>query len=318
MALRPFRHGKIVSMAGLVLLAGCVTTPPPADISETHPPSNLPAEEQTLPPSAATIAARSYYARVEAYYLGQGQLRLDDGREDAPFTAEELAENFIRVAFYDEFTEKNGKLEAEPVESILHKWDGPVRLAVEFGPSVPPEARSSVKADITNYVGRLSRLSGLPMRVTGFRPNHTVLILNTDEREAAAPRLRELAPGISDAAISSVTEMKPDIYCTVFSFTRGASPTYYQALTVIRGELPRRLRLACIHEELAQSLGLVADYPRARPSIFNDNEEFALLTGQDELMVRMLYDARLTAGMTLDAARPIVYQIARELVGGDS
>lgn len=305
-------------MAGLVMLAGCVAAPPPPDVSASQPPGNLPAEERALPPSAASIAARAYYARVEAYYVGQEQLRLDDGRSDAPFTAEELAENFIHIAFYDEFTEKNGKLEAEPVETILHKWDGPVRLAVEFDPTVPPEARSPIKADITSYVSRLSRLSGLPMRVTAFRPNHTVLILNTDEREASAPRLRGLAPGISDAAIRSVTQMKPDIYCTVFSFTRGASPTYYQALTVIRGELPRRLRLACIHEELAQSLGLVADYPRARPSIFNDNEEFALLTGQDELMVRMLYDRRLTAGMTLSEARPIVYQIARELVGGES
>ena len=67
-------------------------------------------------------------------------------------------------------------------------------------------------------------------------------------------------------------------------------------------------------EELAQSLGLVNDWPRARPSIFNDNEEFALLTRQDELMLKMLYDARLRPGMSEAEARPIVEQIAAELM----
>ncbi|MFO1174145.1 MAG: DUF2927 domain-containing protein [Paracoccaceae bacterium] len=75
------------------------------------------------------------------------------------------------------------------------------------------------------------------------------------------------------------------------------------------------MRRSCFHEELAQALGLVNDSPAARPSIFNDNQEFAYLTRQDELMLRLLYDRRLRPGMTLDEARPIVGQIAAELMG---
>jgi hypothetical protein len=63
---------------------------------------------------------------------------------------------------------------------------------------------------------------------------------------------------------------------------------------------------------------LANDSPRARPSIFTDDEEFALLTDQDELMLRILYNPALRPGMTLDEARPIVETLARRLTGGES
>ena len=50
--------------------------------------------------------------------------------------------------------------------------------------------------------------------------------------------------------------------------------------------------------------------PAARPSIFNDDEEFALLTTQDELMLKMLYDPRLQPGMDAAQAAPIAPIIA--------
>jgi hypothetical protein len=83
---------------------------------------------------------------------------------------------------------------------------------------------------------------------------------------------------------------------------------------LIRGEHPDLMRLACIHEELAQGLGLANDSPRARPSIFNDDEEFGLLTSHDELLLKMLYDGRLETGMAAAEAAPIARVIARELM----
>ncbi|PKP75265.1 MAG: hypothetical protein CVT84_03925 [Alphaproteobacteria bacterium HGW-Alphaproteobacteria-6] len=310
-------------VACLAVLSGCAT--------DLRPPGSAPAVagaqvgvQDVAPPepaivaaSAQTVAARDYYARIEANYRAQGRLRSDDGGADAPFDAAALAENFARIAFFDEFAEKGGRLVASGAENRLHRWVEPVRLAVEFGASIPAGQRSADRALIAQYTTRLSRLTGLAMRMTGWRVNHTVLVLNGDERRAAGPRLAALAPGISAAAIRSVTDMAPDIYCTVFAFTAGSSAEYRRAVTVIRGELPEAMRLACIHEELAQSLGLVADHPRARPSIFNDNEEFALLTRQDEMMLTMLYDPRLWPGMTLAEARPIIATMAAELIGGD-
>lgn len=300
-------------------LAACDTTtgfgpgPVPQGPRDVPPPEPVIAE-----PSAATRAARDYYAKVEANYLSQDLLRADGGGPDTPLDARDLAENFIRIAFFDEFAERDGQLVPEAAENRLHRWVEPIRLEVEFGASVPADQRARDRAEIAAYVARLSRLTGLPMRMSGWRPNHSVLILNSDERQTAAARIAALAPATGAAAIRSVTAMAPETYCTVFAFTPGRTATYTRAITVIRGELPERLRLSCIHEELAQSLGLVADHPRARPSIFNDNEEFALLTRQDEMMLKMLYDPRLRPGMTLAEARPVVEAMAAELMGGAS
>ena len=143
-------------------------------------------------------------------------------------------------------------------------------------------------------------------------------MLNEDERRAFGPQLRRIVPGIGEDVVRTITDMPRSTYCLVFAFSEGNASTYSHAVAVIRGEHPDLLRLSCYHEELAQGLGLANDSPTARPSIFNDDEEFALLTTQDELMLQMLYDPRLHPGMKPEAARPIVEAIARELMGGQS
>jgi hypothetical protein len=62
------------------------------------------------------------------------------------------------------------------------------------------------------------------------------------------------------------------------------------------------------------TIGLANDSPAARPSIFNDSEEFALLAPHDELLLRILYDRRLRTGRTIEEAKPIVQTIATELM----
>jgi len=88
-------------------------------------------------------------------------------------------------------------------------------------------------------------------------------------------------------------------------------------VAIIRAEHPDLLRASCIQEEVAQGLGLSNDYPLARPSIFNDDEEFGLLTTHDEKLLEMLYDERLRPGMSEGEARPIVERIASDLMGGN-
>ena len=73
------------------------------------------------------------------------------------------------------------------------------------------------------------------------------------------------------------------------------------------------MQRACIEEELAQGLGLANDSPYARPSIFNDDDEFATLTSMDAVMLQILYNPRLLPGMTLDQARPFLYEISELL-----
>jgi hypothetical protein len=92
--------------------------------------------------------------------------------------------------------------------------------------------------------------------------------------------------------------MPRSTYCLVVAWDPDDDGGYEKAVAVIRSEHPDLLRLSCIHEEMAQGMGLSNDSPDARPSIFNDDEEFALLTPHDEMLLRILYDPRLRPGMT--------------------
>jgi hypothetical protein len=132
------------------------------------------------------------------------------------------------------------------------------------------------------------------------------------------PELRRIIPRIGDNAVETVEDLPRSSYCLVFAWDPQNDGAYTKAVAVIRAEHPDLFRLSCIHEEIAQGLGLSNDSPLARPSIFNDDEEFGLLTSHDEMLLRMLYDDRLVPGMSSDEARPLIAEMADEIMGGSS
>ncbi|WP_347266301.1 DUF2927 domain-containing protein, partial [Paracoccus sp. (in: a-proteobacteria)] len=263
--------------------------------------------------SPASRNMRDYLAGVEQTLIARGHLRTDNGG-DIALTPERLAEDFIAIALRDEYLREGGKLISRTTPAPLRRWQQPVRIQIEFGDSVAPAERARDRAEVAAFAARLQRASGHPVSLTGSGGNVTLLVLNEDERRTIGPRLAALVPGIPPADIAALRELAPQNYCTVFAYSDNRTPGYARAVVLIRAELPPRLRRSCLHEELAQGMGLANDSPRARPSIFNDDEEFAYLTRHDELLLRMLYDPRLRPGMTEAEARPIVEQIARELL----
>ena len=304
-----------VACSAMLLLGGCLSgtaalRPPPEPPPATDPGATEPDE--------ATLTGQAYYRKIEDFYLSTDRLRTDRGGRDAPFGARDLARNVLAIAFHEEFSRQGGALVARQREVRLQRWAGPVRIGLDFGPSVPAAQQARDRAEVAGLAGRLGALTGLPVSLTKTDPNFRVLIVNPVEREASAPSVRAFLPQVSSAAVQSVVAMRPDVYCTVISNMPGKTQTYDRALAVIRGELPDLMRRACLHEEIAQGFGLINDSPQARPSVFNDNEEYALLTRQDELMLKILYDKRLRPGMTLAEARPIVETIAAELMPGES
>jgi Protein of unknown function (DUF2927) len=227
-----------------------------------------------------------------------------------------LARNFVRIALYDEYVPGAEIRAGDPVISRLRRWEGPVRMDVRFGETVPAAQQARDRATIGAYAARLSRVTGLPITLGQAGANYTVFVVNEEERLDLADQLRAAAPGIGDQTVRTIVNMPRSVLCLVVAFSEGGSPVYTRAIAVIRGEHPDLLRSACVHEELAQGLGLANDHPQARPSIFNDDEEFGLLTRHDELLLKILYDDRLRPGMGPAEAAPIVSVIAAELLGG--
>lgn len=309
-------------LAGFALLAGCdMPAPPGAGGPATAPrPVDAGQAPGKTAPSGESLALAAYYGKLQADLLSQGLLRTDGGGRDAPFGARDLARNFEQITFFDEY-ERGAGLRASSGRPVpLRRWTQPVRVNVEFGPSVPEDRQRADRGAVSAFAARLSDASGHPVVMDAARANMHVLIYSEDDRAFLPQRARELAPGISQGALSVFRNLPRQIHCFVMAFS-GNGPqmhTYTRAIIVIRAEHPDLLRDSCVHEEMAQGMGLANDSPRARPSIFNDDDEFAHLTRHDALLLKMLYDPRLSPGITLDQARPIIAQMAEELMGGPS
>ncbi|MFY0596233.1 MAG: DUF2927 domain-containing protein [Cognatishimia sp.] len=296
-------------MATAGALSACTVASNDVPIKPTPVALPLPAA-----PSAQSAAIGTYYSNLQADLLVQGLLRKDGGGPDTPYTSDMLARNFERIAFYDEHAVGTRLQSANGEARQLVRWQDPVRIKVEFGPSVTGEQRTADKAFIDAFAGRLARLTSHPIRTNPLRPNFHVFVFGEDDRGTMQARINEVLPGLSSASRAIIQNLPRDMHCLILANSADdAVPQIKSAVAIVRAEHPDLLRQTCYHEEIAQGLGLLNDSRHARPSIFNDDDEFAFLTSHDEKLLQMLYDPRLKIGMTADEARPIVKQMARAL-----
>lgn len=323
--MRGARQVAALAALGIVALAGCESStlaprqtavlPAERPAGLVPPPAPAPPAE-AVGPSEASRDLAAYYARVQNDLLVRGLLRTDGGGPDTPFTDTMLARNFERVALREEYERGEGLRPSSGAAGAIKKWIKPVRVTAEFGASVPAERRAEDSRVLSAFVARLARVTGHPISMSDAGANFHVLFVSEDDKALIVPRIREIVPDVNPASLSLFDNLPRTIHCLVIAFSdRQGGHDYGQAIAVIRAEHPDLLRKSCIHEEVAQGLGLGNDDPRARPSIFNDDDEFALLTTHDEMLLEILYDPRLRPGMNAEQAMPIVRERAAELTG---
>lgn len=310
--------GLLGALAVTLALAACETQSPRRSLPPQVRPAGLAPAERPAPSAVSRELAR-YYRVVQNDLLTQGLLRTDGGGPDTPYSAEDLARNFEEIVFFSEYSQLSPTSPRNRGGAgQLSRWDGPVRIGLEFGDSLPPEKRTRDENAVVQYAGRLARITGHSISVGRGTANFHVFIAGADDSGFVRTRLKELVPALSEEALALFASPPRSFYCLVVPLANpDRSQDYAGAVALIRAEHPDLVRLSCIHEEIAQGLGVPNDSPRARPSIFNDDDEFALLTSHDEKLLKMLYDPRLTAGMSAEAARPIVRALAAEVMGQD-
>ena len=304
------------AVAALLALAACDPTPRTTPFPQTRPAGLAPVGDEVTPRSAASQDLARYYEKVQNDLLTRGLLRTDGGGPDTPYDASDLARNFETIAFFDEYRPGGFTSSGRGASGQLSRWSGPVRVNTEFGASVPLEQRATDKANVDAYVSRLARITGHPISTASRNANFHVFVAGQDDSDFLQARLKQLIPTISEAELAIFRDLPRSFYCLVVAVSGNGTPyNYTRAVALIRAEHPDLVRLSCVHEEIAQGLGLPNDSPRARPSIFNDDDEFALLTSHDEKLLMMLYDPRLKQGTTAEEARPVVNILAREAMG---
>ncbi len=197
----------------------------------------------------------------------------------------------------------------------IQRWEAPVRWHLHVA---GPDAAAAL-ADVEFTFAPLAAVTGLDIaRAAGpEEANLDIFLLGPEDYPAAIDRARRtIKRSTADRIRDFRTSRTP---CNLRAYPRASADgplpkgSYFRAMVLIRTGFSDTYRLGCIEEELAQVMGLVNDDDRVRPSVFNDDEEFALLTTHDELLLRVLYDSRLRAGMTGAEAMPIVARIIEDL-----
>ncbi|MEM1160103.1 MAG: DUF2927 domain-containing protein [Pseudomonadota bacterium] len=254
----------------------------------------------------------AYWDRYVLSLRAEGRMRTERTPEDAPFTNADVLESFRNVIFYDEYDlGDDGRFIFKRVPRNLERQVGPV--TIEF------YASSRQRADRTHLddiIARLRRVTGLEITEVEDAEDASIQMFILDEEER-----RQLASSLPDKTgwIGIKEDLRGDMgdtLCAAYSYQSTDDPDRQQYLIVIPDELRGSLRQSCIEEELGQAFGPAADWDGARPSIFNDDEEFALLTEHDEWLLRILYHPDLRPGMSEAEAMPIAKRIIQELRPG--
>jgi len=220
------------------------------------------------------------------------------------YSNQQLHQNFLAIAMRAEAAD-----DVDLAGNItVAKWVKPLRYQL-VGATREDAAR------VASLATRVQRLTGIDIApADALEPNVRVSFVPFRHRDNAIFQLTDqgtLGPAVRGLVMRwRDTEREK---CLGLISVDPKSGAIGKTDILIKNELPPTIRNACIVEEIVQSLGLMNDVPHARPSIFNDSQEFLDLTTHDEFLLRILYDPRVRPGMTLRMMRPLVAQIIREV-----
>jgi hypothetical protein len=208
---------------------------------------------------------------------------------------ETLLRDFEIVAFGAEYQQK--------VDGRLHKWTQQVRVYIDTRAGDPVLYRRLT----ASHLDLLEELTGLQIGLVEEPDTANVVIVFDRNADLIASATR-YAPNLDQDKV-----MLGDALCfgqyshnSTGAIVRGVIGIPSDRATSA-GKLP-----ACIVEEITQVLGLPNDSDEVNPSIFNDRSVLDELSAHDRVLVRLLYDRRLPAGMSRDKAMAVAREILRE------
>jgi hypothetical protein len=261
----------------------------------------------------ADTSRERYWNAYQDLLDAQGLARTDRIASDRPYSNADLVAHFEMTAFGVDPEFEGSPLDAEGTgRDMLRRWEEPVRVRI-MGEVTPFDRR--VVSEMRARIEAATRLD-IRFAAAGEEPNLFLVFLSDEMREPFAGLFPE--DGGARDQVRSV--LGDDLICS--GIVRRAGPgepdagRIFWAMAIIRTELPEPMRQSCVEEEFAQTMGLMRDDDRVAPSIFNEDDEFALLTQHDEYLLRILYDDSLAAGMERTEAMARVPVIVKGLRPG--
>lgn len=214
----------------------------------------------------------------------------------APATATLSVDALVR--YFDTIV-FGSELDPKYASTVIAKWPRNVITV-----SLEQRATKEYLAFVSAHLAALSKLTGKKFGGAKDPESAAIRILFLKRQEMAAVR----GPNVDAAAI---LEGAMSGGCYFLSWKK-PEQDIVKALIVVNVERDPALTNSCLLEELTQSLGLPNDSDMLRPSIFSDSDHLTELSAQDQILVRTLYDPRMTAGLP----RAEALKVARTIISG--
>jgi uncharacterized protein YjiS (DUF1127 family) len=207
-----------------------------------------------------------------------------------------LLKSFIEIAMFNEYSN---------APAGIRKWTLPINYF--FVHRVGDQALHERLARM--HLEQLSDITGLSIKPAQARKSANLLIIFSTEAQLRGELL-------SDFGIRSRQQREALFRRSVclghFALANDASIARAVVIIPVDRASAHAKLVDCIVEETTQILGLPNDSEKVFPSIFNDKSVDSLLSGLDYLLLKMLYDPRIKAGMNLQQAAPVLKTIIDE------
>jgi len=188
--------------------------------------------------------------------------------------------------------------------TVIKKWDGAIRITVSAlaGKIIPKadggrEMKLSKRQPtaievklIRKHLKSLFKITGLKAesaKKTGKKPN--LFIKFVPHKTMMSPIH---VPGVNPKILRRLGRAG-----TCYFLSADKRGRIVWATIVVNNQMSEREMDACLMEEMTQTLGLPNDSDLVKPSMFNNRAQPTAINRTDQILIRTLYDKRLTPGM---------------------
>jgi hypothetical protein len=216
--------------------------------------------------------------------------------ERTDFTNDEIRDGFFKIAF-------GAELQLDKPAGRVRKFDEPVRIFVESASG--PDRRGElarVVADIR------TRVNHLDIAVTNDRREANFVVRLVAERKLKST-IRALYG--NDRAKQIQKALNPECLSGIGKDDRFRIRRAEVILPIDAGDFTF---YDCAYEEMLQALGAINDDASVPWTMFNDEVQMGFFDVYDQYLLNILYDPRISAGMTkdeVDAVLPDILSSAR-------
>ena len=219
--------------------------------------------------------------------------------ERTTFTDDEIRDGFFKIAF-------GAELQLDKPAGRVRKFDEPVRIFVESASG--PDRRDELARVVANIRARINHLD---IAVTSDRREANFTVRLVSERKLKST-IRALYG--NDKARKIQKALNPECLSGIGKDERFRIRRAEVILPVDAGDFTF---YDCAYEEMLQALGAINDDASVPWTMFNDDVQMGFFDVYDQYLLNILYDPRITAGMTrdeVDAVLPEILSSARTWV----